>query len=390
MWTKKATQLSVSELPQAHQNFMARNPGFTAHHQASTERVANALRRYAASGKIEAENICKLVIKMTSSCNLRCEQCFQWRETGFHHGLDPTAIPYEQSGHLFDFVERQRCDIILTGGEPTLHPDFPKFLSRLAEAGCFIYICTNGLMIKRHFEELSKYHDQLAFLISIDGPKDIHDSIRGKGTYNKTMAGIKLLADGKKAGKQWLIGVENTMMAKNLDRATELLNECEQAGVDWMIYNHLWVVDMMARSEYHRFCEDYDTVPNSYTGFDMGDFRPDYIEQVIDTIEKLRAYPAQIPVLFGPDYDADEIRQYYRGKMPARPHYLKMGVKLDVDIGGKLVMTKQFPDLVFGNVLETPIEELIASEPYQRAAETMRQKSLKVLNACPDAHNFLL
>lgn len=391
MWTKKATQLETSDLPQGHLNFIERNPSFMKHHTASSERVAKALSRYAASEVVEEQNICKLVVKMTSSCNLRCEQCFQWREGGFHNGLDPTAIPYDESGNLFDFIDRNQCDIILTGGEPTLHPDFPKFFRRLAEAGCFIYICTNGLLIKRYFELFSEFSEQLAFLISIDGPGEIHDSIRGKGTFRKTIQGIEMLAKGKREeGKGWLIGVENTMMAKNLDQATELLQICEKSGVDWIIYNHLWVVDLIARSEYHKFCEDYQVVPNSYTGFDMGDFSHDYIEKVIETLATLRAYPAQIPVLFGPDYTDDELRKYYRGKMPARENYLKMGVKLDVDIGGKLVMTKQFPDLVFGSVLEDTIEDLMASDAYQRAAKSMREGSLRVLNACPDAHNFLV
>jgi hypothetical protein len=53
-------------------------------------------------------------------------------------------------------------------------------------------------------------------------------------------------------------------------------------------------------------------------------------------------------------------------------------------------MTKQFPDVVFGNVVDTPIEEIMASDAYQRAAESMREHSLRVFNACPDSHNLVL
>ncbi len=390
MWTKKATKLASQDLPKGHLNFIAKNPSFMKHHTESAERVAAALSRYAETQRVEPKNICKLVIKMTSSCNLRCEQCFQWREGGFHNGIDPTAIPFDGCDNLFDFIKKNPCDVILTGGEPTLHADFTKFIAKLADLGCFIYLCTNGLMIKRYYEVLSKYHQQLAFLISIDGPQEIHDSIRGKSTFRKTMQGISMLAEGKKQGKQWIIGVENTMMAKNLEQATELIKICEQGGVDWMIFNHLWVVSLAARSEYHKFCENYNVVPDSYTGFDIGTFSDEYIENVIKALDKIKAYPAELPVLFGPDYSADELRLYYKGKMPAREQYLKMGVKLDVDIGGKLVMTKQFPDVIFGNVVDTPIEEIMASDNYQKAAAAMRDHSLRVLNACPDAHNLVL
>lgn len=387
MWTKNSTGMSNSRLPAAHQNFIDDNPNFAAHHFRSTQRVAKSLACYANRTHPSPDDICKLVIKMTSTCNLRCEHCFQWRDSGFHHFIDPTAIPFDECEHLFDFAERTQCDIILNGGEPTVHPDFGKFVDRFAQLGCYVYICTNGLMIRRHMDVFNRHHSQLAFLISIDGIEPVHNAIRGKGTYKKTMDGIRLLSEGKQAGKQWLIGVENTLMAKNLDGALTLLDSVERAGVDWMIFNHLWIASLAARREYDVFCREFEVTPHSYVGFDTGDFSNDYIERVWSAVCELRNCDSKIPLLFGPNFEKETLFAYYKGRLAARP-YPKMGVKLDVDIGGKLVLTKQFPDLAFGSVLTQSIESIMASPDYRRAAALLRLGSLRLLNACADTYNF--
>ncbi|HGN0870321.1 4Fe-4S single cluster protein [Providencia alcalifaciens] len=389
MWTRKSTHTDYTDIPVEYQNFIKKNPVYTQHHEESTLRIQQAILNYQKTGKIKEKNICKIVLKMTNTCNLRCTHCFQWRENGgFHHEQDPTAIPFDKCKYLFDFVARNKPDIILTGGEATLHRDFDKFVETFAQMGCFIHICTNGLSIRKYYDLFKRWHNQLAFLISLDGTGDIHDNIRGKGTWRKTLAAIELLAEGKRHGMNWLIGVENTLMATNLDNALELKEVCEDIGVDWMIYNHLWVVDLMSRHEYIKFCQQWNITPSSFTGFDAGPFSDDYIKKVNQTILALKLSNKQIPVLFGPEYSPQEVFQWYKTKTPAMPSYLKMGCKLDIDIGGELVMTKQFPDLGFGSILEKPIEKILASDKYQEVARQLRNTSLRILNACPDTHNL--
>jgi MoaA/NifB/PqqE/SkfB family radical SAM enzyme len=389
MWTRKSTKLGYEVTPPIEfRNFIERNPVYMRHHEKSTARIEQVISKYQQNGIVDEANICKLVIKMTSKCNMRCKHCFQWRENGFHHEIDPTAIPFAQCGHIFDFVERNKPDIILTGGEATSHPDFEKFIHRFAQMGCYIHLCTNGLKIEKYFDLFEKYHNQLTFLISLDGTEEIHDSVRGKGSWKKTIANIKFLTEAKDSGMDWLIGIENTLMPSNLDNALELKSFCENIGVDWMIFNHLWIVDSAARDEYINFCAGYDTIPKSFTGFDSGPFSDEYVAKVNETIDKIKESERTIPIYFGPDFSPDEVYNWYMNKYSAMPSYLKMGCKLDIDIGGELVMTKQFPDISFGNVLEHPIEELLRSDKYQSVATKLRSSSLRILSACSDTHNL--
>ena len=41
-------------------------------------------------------------------------------------------------------------------------------------------------------QKLKKYKNLLQIIVSIDGDEEIHDSIRGKGNFSKSIEGIKL------------------------------------------------------------------------------------------------------------------------------------------------------------------------------------------------------
>jgi len=78
----------------------------------------------------------------------------------------------------------------VTGGEPFLRSDFSAILSALSQRGFDTYILTNGTLISR------KRARELADLgvrgvqISLEGPEQIHDSIRGTGSFAASMNGI--------------------------------------------------------------------------------------------------------------------------------------------------------------------------------------------------------
>lgn len=61
-------------------------------------------------------------------------------------------------------------------------------------------IFTNGTLLDQEFiDELGKYlWDGIHIKVSIDGPKEIHDSIRGEGTYDKVMKAVELINNDKR------------------------------------------------------------------------------------------------------------------------------------------------------------------------------------------------
>lgn len=82
-------------------------------------------------------------------------------------------------------------DVVITGGEPTLCRDFMAIVNFLKEKVKSISICTNGttdFYIDKEF-----FNKQVNIQISIDGIKEIHDSIRGINSFNRIFSTVSKL-----------------------------------------------------------------------------------------------------------------------------------------------------------------------------------------------------
>lgn len=78
--------------------------------------------------------------------------------------------------------------VLLCGGEVFTLPDFPKLVNQLIQKDLFVTIISNGTI-----DRLSEIKDpkNCQLLVSLDGPKEIHDQNRGEGNFDKTINYIK-------------------------------------------------------------------------------------------------------------------------------------------------------------------------------------------------------
>jgi pyruvate formate lyase activating enzyme len=80
-------------------------------------------------------------VLFTPGCNLRCPFCHNWRLV-----LEPKG-PFLAEKNVLEILEsrkRQVDAVVLTGGEPTMQADLPKFLAELKERGFHVKLDTNG------------------------------------------------------------------------------------------------------------------------------------------------------------------------------------------------------------------------------------------------------
>jgi radical SAM protein with 4Fe4S-binding SPASM domain len=91
------------------------------------------------------------------------------------------------------FYELGGIKMMITGGEPLMHPEIEKILGEVTKYGIRVEILTNGTLINRkNADLLKKYVDEVQ--VSIDGVKG-HDMLRGEGSLEKTLGGIESLED---------------------------------------------------------------------------------------------------------------------------------------------------------------------------------------------------
>jgi len=81
-------------------------------------------------------------VLFTPGCNLRCPFCHNWRIV-----LDPKPPFLNEENALKILEERKKYidSVVITGGEPTIHKELPKFMKKLKEKGFKVKLDTNGL-----------------------------------------------------------------------------------------------------------------------------------------------------------------------------------------------------------------------------------------------------
>ncbi|HOQ31488.1 MAG TPA: radical SAM protein [Candidatus Hydrogenedens sp.] len=72
--------------------------------------------------------------------------------------------------------------ITFGGGEPLIKKDIMKILEHAKSLGLNVFLSSTGVNIEK-YDGIEKYIDHIN--LSFDGPEEIHDEIRGKGTYKR-------------------------------------------------------------------------------------------------------------------------------------------------------------------------------------------------------------
>ena len=121
------------------------------------------------------------------NCNLRCKHCSL---VGNQDKLpSPFQISYGNAiKELKDYYQKGARILFFEGGEPTLWKDGDKDLRDLIlegrRIGYFVIgYTTNGTNVI--------YEDSDVISISLDGPKEVHDAIRGEGVFDTLMANLE-------------------------------------------------------------------------------------------------------------------------------------------------------------------------------------------------------
>jgi pyruvate formate lyase activating enzyme len=129
-------------------------------------------------------------VLFTPGCNLRCPFCHNWRIV-----VDPKP-PFLQEEAVFKLLEGRRKyvdAVVVTGGEPTMHKEVPKFLKKLKEKGFAVKLDTNGFY-PQVLEECLPYADYVALDV-----KTSLDKYARLGAKNTTplLHTIEILKTGK-------------------------------------------------------------------------------------------------------------------------------------------------------------------------------------------------
>ena len=171
-----------------------------------------------------------LCLNVTTGCNLRCEYCFASAGHVPHENMS-----FDVSKQALEFLianskDRINLEVDFFGGEPTLNFDVIKQTvaygrKREKETGkkFRFTVTTNGYFVT---DEMIDFFDaeMKNIVISMDGRKEIHDSIRitagGGPSYDRVIENVKKIVE-KRGDKEYY--VRGTYTKKNLDFSKDVI-----------------------------------------------------------------------------------------------------------------------------------------------------------------------
>jgi MoaA/NifB/PqqE/SkfB family radical SAM enzyme/SAM-dependent methyltransferase len=167
----------------------------------------------------------ELWLHLTNACNLACTHCLV--ESG-PDGL--RGIRTEDWHRLIDeALSLGVTRFYITGGEPFVRNDIFEIMAHMAKNAEELILLTNAMLLKgERLKQLERFdRAQLQLQISLDGSRpEINDPIRGRGTFEATVQGIKNVI-----GAGFSPTLTSAVMRCNADDTPELTKLAAQLGV---------------------------------------------------------------------------------------------------------------------------------------------------------------
>ena len=127
-----------------------------------------------------------LMLEPLEACNLSCTGCGRIRE---YQDVISDRLPLEAC--LRAAEECGAPVVSIAGGEPLLYPQIGALVQGLLARNRFVYLCTNGLLLRKRLAEL-RPHPRLFLNIHLDGLEETHDRlVERRGVFQEAIAGFK-------------------------------------------------------------------------------------------------------------------------------------------------------------------------------------------------------
>jgi MoaA/NifB/PqqE/SkfB family radical SAM enzyme len=168
------------------------------------------------------------MVNVTNRCNLSCAHCFVFRDG------NPNEAPASVRAEMGDdeiletlVALRDRhgiASMLWMGGEPLLRRSLLTLGVRLFRRNT---ITTNGTI------PLIDFGPDVLYVVSLDGPEDLNDALRGTGTFRRVMRTLARLPASFTSPVQ----VQCVVTRRNQDRLQELVHTLRATRVGWITFS---------------------------------------------------------------------------------------------------------------------------------------------------------
>lgn len=257
-----------------------------------------------------------IVLGVNNVCNLHCKMCdvgTKNLESNFAQnliGTHPINMPLELIKKIIDqtaaFYPKSKLAYAFT--EPLVFPHLIESLSYANSKKIYTTVTTNALTLKQKALQLSEVNLNELF-ISLDGPQDIHNEIRGhKKSFQKALEGIEILNSQKNIPE---ISIICAITEWNIGSLIPLLDSLKKLPIREVGFMHTQfnTIDSAKIHNKSKWGIDY---PSSDSNIDIIDFSKMNLNKLDQEIKEIKESNYPFKVFFSPEIDSiDLLKKYY-------------------------------------------------------------------------------
>src|ERR1700730_724322 len=159
-----------------------------------------------------------VTLYLTERCNSRCVTCDYWRTGHADVSLDSVTRL------LPSLAQLQTRLVLISGGEPLIHPEWAEIAQTLRAGGLQLWLLTSGLSLAKHARRVAQLFNSVT--VSLDGTdRATYAAIRGLDAFDKVCEGIQACAA---AGAP--VGVRVTVQRSNYEQLPRFVSLARELG----------------------------------------------------------------------------------------------------------------------------------------------------------------
>jgi radical SAM protein with 4Fe4S-binding SPASM domain len=173
-----------------------------------------------------------VVWNITRRCNLNCVHCYSDSEARDY----PGELTHDECKAVVDDLSQYGVPaVLLSGGEPLVHPRFFDLAEYAVSKGLRLTLSTNGMCIDRATAQKLKELNCAYVGISLDGIGETHDKFRGRpGAFDRTVQAFR----NCKAVNQ-KVGLRLTLSRNNIEDLERIFEFIEKEEIERVCFYHL-------------------------------------------------------------------------------------------------------------------------------------------------------
>ncbi|MDD4984050.1 MAG: radical SAM protein [Candidatus ainarchaeum sp.] len=293
-----------------------------------------------------------LDMQITTHCNMNCKFCYANINKKEGNNLDFKYIKTVFN----DAKKKGLCFVSITGGEPTLHPDFYKIVNYAKSLGFAIHLNTNGTIInKKIISVLKKINNFGVSFDSIDEKDFLF--LRGVDKKNRVLENIKKIINN--GLNPTIVIVVNAINKKNI---MQLVDNLVEVGVKKIKLNYFLPIG---------------------SGLNAKNLHIPY-SQYIEIYNELTVHHTDIAILF------DTVMFAFRFGLPTTEmrsdiscsaFNRRISINAFGEVNGCLLLPEKY---AIGNIKTNSLEEILLKKPtfFKQGLTNSHCKSCKHKSCC--------